>query len=113
MRIAVVCAHFPPNFTSGGSLAPQRLARGLRAAGHDVAVYAGHLDRERTARAAWNDLDETGLPIRWIEIHPWIGWSDVNNIDNPVVTADFTDVARGRSARTSCTSTRARPSASA
>jgi len=90
MRIAVVSAHFPPNFTSGGSLAPQRLARGLRAAGHDVAVYAGHLDRGRAPGEAWNDLDETGLPIRWIEIHPWIGWSDSNNFDNPTVTLDYT-----------------------
>lgn len=89
MRIAVVSAHFPPNFTSGGSLAPQRLARGLRDAGHEVAVYAGHLDRARTPAEAWNDLDETGLPVRWIEIHPWIGWSDANNVDNPVVTADY------------------------
>ncbi|HVE95240.1 MAG TPA: glycosyltransferase [Acidimicrobiales bacterium] len=89
MRIAVISAHFPPNFTSGGSLAPQRLARGLRAAGHDVAVYAGHLDRSRTPGSAWNDVDESGLPVRWIEIHPWIGWSDANNVDNPAVTADY------------------------
>ena len=89
MRIAVVSAHFPPNFTSGGSLAPQRVARGLRDAGHDVAVYAGHLDRNRKPGDAWDEVDETGLPVRWIEIHPWVGWSDERNVDNPTVTADF------------------------
>ena len=41
MRIRVVTAHFPPNFTSGGTLAPQRLARAFACQGHDVWVYAG------------------------------------------------------------------------
>ncbi len=89
MRIAVVTAHFPPNFTSGGSLAPQRLAREMQARGHEVSVYAGSLDRSRSAGEAWNTVDEGGFPVRWIEIHPWIGWADSNNIDNPVVTADY------------------------
>ena len=88
MRIAVVTAHYPPNFTSGGSLAPQRLARGFAATGHDVSVYAGHLDYDRTAGEAWDEVDETGLSVRWIEIHPWVGWADTRNFDNPVVTDD-------------------------
>ena len=91
MRIGVVSAHFPPNFTSGGTLAPQRLARGFAAAGHDVAVYAGHLDYGRSAGASWDDVDDDGFPVRWIEIHPWIGWADDHNFDNPTVTADFVD----------------------
>src|SRR3954447_14607568 len=39
MRVVVVSAHCPPNFVSGGTLAPQRLARALRARGHEVSVY--------------------------------------------------------------------------
>ncbi|MEY2399812.1 MAG: hypothetical protein QOJ00_2986 [Actinomycetota bacterium] len=89
MRIAVVTAHFPPNFTSGGSLAPQRLAREITERGHQVFVYAGSLDRDRAPGEAWDGTDAAGFPIRWIEIHPWIGWADSNNVDNPVVTADY------------------------
>ncbi len=91
MRIGVVSAHFPPNFRSGGTLAPQRLARAFAAAGHDVFVYAGHLDDQRPGAEAWDDVEETGLAVRWIEVHPWIGWSDTNNFDNPRVTADYRD----------------------
>src|SRR6185436_1857140 len=93
LRIGVVSAHYPPNFVSGGTLQPQRIARGLRARSHDVRVYAGHLDREGTSgRApleAWDDADETGLPIRWIVTTPFIGWADRENFSNPGVGADF------------------------
>ena len=91
MKILVVSAHFPPNFVSGGTLAPQRLARGLRARGHDVSVYAGHLDAARTPLETWTDSDETGLPVRWIVTTPWTGWSDERNFDNPSVVADFSE----------------------
>lgn len=89
MRIAVVSAHYPPNFTSGGTLAPQRLAREMSQRGHDVAVYAGHVDYARTGGTTWNDTDAAGFPIRWIEVHPWVGWSDKRNYDNPTAAADF------------------------
>ena len=89
MRIAVVNAHFPPNFVSGGTLQPQRLARGLRARGHDVFVYTGHLDAELPALYGWNEFDETGLPIRRIVITPYTNWADWQNFDNPAVRDDF------------------------
>jgi glycosyltransferase involved in cell wall biosynthesis len=88
MRVLVVSAHYPPNFVSGGTLQPQRLARGLRARGHDVSVYAGWLG-ERPPLEAWNDTDETGLPVRWIVSTPWTGWQDDRNWWNPKVGADF------------------------
>ncbi len=91
MRILVVSAHFPPNFVSGGTLAPQRLARGLRARGHHVSVYAGHLDADRPPLETWTESDETGLPVRWIVTTPWTGWSDRSNFDNPAVAKDFSD----------------------
>src|SRR4051812_5039158 len=74
VRIVVVSAHFPPNFVSGGTLAPQRQAQGLRAAGHEVSVYAGWLG-DRTPLESWTE-DVDGLPVRWIVSTPWIGWSD-------------------------------------
>jgi glycosyltransferase involved in cell wall biosynthesis len=89
MRIVVVTAHFPPNFVSGGTQQPQRLARGLRARGHDVQVYAGWLGEERTAGSSWTEDDETGLPIHWIASTPWTDWSDRRNFDNPTVAAEF------------------------
>ncbi len=88
MRIVVVSAHFPPNFVSGGTLQPQRLARALRARGHDVRVYAGWLG-DRPPLASWDDADETGLPVRWVASGRWIGWGDDRNFDNPDVGAHF------------------------
>ncbi|MDQ6910208.1 MAG: glycosyltransferase, partial [Actinomycetota bacterium] len=89
MRIVVVSAHFPPNFVSGGTLQPQRIARGLRDRGHDVSVYAGWLGDARAPLETWDDIDETGLSVRWIVTTPWTGWGDDNNWDNPAVASDF------------------------
>jgi glycosyltransferase involved in cell wall biosynthesis len=94
-RILVVSAHYPPDFVSGGTLTPQRLARGLRARGHHVSVYAGSLNSERLPLSSWSEVDETGLPVRWVASWPWIGWDDPNCYDNERVTADFAEhVAR-------------------
>ena len=91
MRVVVVSCHYPPNFVSGGTLVPQRLARGLLARGHDVHVYAGWLDHDGTRQPldTWDETDETGLPVRWIVSTPFTGWSDDRNWRNPPVTADF------------------------
>src|SRR5512135_2685584 len=89
MRILHVSAHFPPNFVSGGTLVPQRLARGLRGRGHEVAVYAGRLDPARRPLDSWTETDETGLPVRWVVSTPWTGWGDRRNFDNPPVAAAF------------------------
>jgi len=90
MRITLVSAHYPPNFVSGGTLQPQRLARGLRARGHDVRVFAGHLDSKRAPLETWEERDETGLPVRWIVTTPWMDWADEENYHNERVTARFT-----------------------
>ena len=86
MRIALLSAHYPPDFVSGGTLQPQRLARGLRAAGQDVSVLAGSLDPARVPLEEWDDTDETGLQIRWVATGPFIGWDDPLNYDNPGVS---------------------------
>lgn len=87
-RVLMVSAHFPPDFVSGGTLAPERLARGLQARGYDVSVYAGHLDGSRSPLSTWT-TDEAGLPVRWITITPWTAWTDPRNHDNPEVAEDF------------------------
>lgn len=84
----MVSAHYPPNFVSGGTLQPQRLAHALRARGHEVSVYAGWLGSTRRPGETWTETDG-GVPVRWIVTTPWIGWSDRRNWDNPEVTADF------------------------
>lgn len=85
----MVSAHYPPNFVSGGTLVPERQARGLRAAGFDVSVYAGWLGDGRRPLDTFDTVDDTGLPVRWIVTTPWTAWSDAANHDNPDVTADF------------------------
>lgn len=89
MRVVQVSAHYPPNFVSGGTLVPQRVARGMAARGHESWVYAGHLDATREPLSAWSETDETGVGIRWVVTTPWTGWSDPRNSDNPEVTEDF------------------------
>lgn len=89
MRLVVVSAHYPPDFVSGGTLVPQRLARALRERGHDVRVYAGHLGAERPDLSTWSEVDDTGLPVRWIAVREHVAWSLPTNTDNPGVTADF------------------------
>jgi glycosyltransferase involved in cell wall biosynthesis len=87
MKILVVSAHYPPNFVSGGTLAPQRQAQGLRAMGHEVSVYAGWLGH-RPALQTWTS-DDAGMSVRWVVTSPWIEYGDRNNYDNPAVEADF------------------------
>ncbi|HEY5334967.1 MAG TPA: glycosyltransferase [Mycobacteriales bacterium] len=94
MRILVVSAHYPPDFVSGGTLVPQRLARGLRDRGHEVHVYAGNIDPARPRLSTWDDVDETGLPVRWIAVHEFIAWDSDRNTHNPAVTRDFAAYVR-------------------
>ncbi|MBO0925290.1 glycosyltransferase [Cellulomonas sp. zg-ZUI199] len=85
----MVSAHYPPNFTSGGTLVPQRMARGLVELGHDVTVYAGHLDASVEPLTTWEETDPYGVRVRWVSTTPWTAWSDERNFDNPDVAADF------------------------
>lgn len=94
MRVLVVSAHYPPDFVSGGTLVPQRLARGLRDRGHDVHVYAGNIDPARAPLSTWTDRDETGLPVRWIAVHRFIAWDSERNTHNPAVARDFAAYVR-------------------
>jgi glycosyltransferase involved in cell wall biosynthesis len=87
-RLVVVSAHFPPDFVSGGTLVPDRQARGLAERGWDVSVYAGSLSSSHKALDTWTE-DVDGLPVRWIGIAPFIGWSDPKNFENDEVVEAF------------------------
>ena len=89
MRVVIVSAHYPPNFVSGGTVAAQRLARGLRERGHDVSVYAGRIDAGARPLSTSDEIDEVGLAVRWIVTTDAIDWSSTRNYDNPPVTEDF------------------------
>ena len=89
LRICVVSAYYPPNFISGGTLQPQRLARGLLARGHDVEVFAGWKGLDRPPLSTFDEVDEVGLPVHWIDISPFADWSDVCNYSNPPVRDAF------------------------
>ncbi|KQY47488.1 glycosyltransferase [Cellulomonas sp. Root137] len=89
MRVVQVSAHYPPNFVSGGTLVPQRVARGMAERGHESWVYAGHLDADREPLSTWTESDGAGVEVRWIVTTPWTGWADPRNSENPDVAADF------------------------
>lgn len=88
MRVTVVSAHYPPNFVSGGTLQPQRLAHGLRSRGHDIQVFAGWLGA-RKPLDTWTEVDDTGMPVQWISSGEWIGWEIERNWYNIPVARVF------------------------
>lgn len=94
MRILVVSTHYPPDFVSGGTLVPQRIARELLGRHHDVRVYAGSLDPTRAPLSSWDDVDEVGLRVRWVANRDFIDWRSRQNYDNPGVTGDFAAYVR-------------------
>ena len=84
MRITFVSAHYPPNFVSGGTLQPQRLARGLRDRGHDVSRLR-RLPRQHAA-ARWRPGTRTTRPACRCAGScptPCMDWADERNYDNP------------------------------
>lgn len=91
MRLLVVSAHYPPDFTTGATLQAQRLAQAAARRGHDVLVYAGERDETRPPLSVRESRDGE-VPVRWIATYPFLGWADRRNFDNPQVCADFRGV---------------------
>ena len=114
MRITFVSAHYPPNFVSGGTLQPQRLARGLRDRGHDVRVFAGCLDSTRTPAGdvgRGRRARPAGALARDDAV--LIDWADERNYDNPRMAERFAAhlarAPRGRGAPAHAADPRRRP----
>lgn len=91
MRIAVVSAHYPPNFTSGGTLIPQRIAEGFAARGEQVFVFAGALDPAEQDMWSWTELTDTGVEVTWSVINSMIDWAGEDNFRNPRIEAAFAE----------------------
>jgi glycosyltransferase involved in cell wall biosynthesis len=86
-RLALVSAHYPPNFVSGGTLVPHRLARGFASRGWDVRVFTGWIGTERAPLSVQDDVDDAGVRIRWVAT--FHGWGDRRNFDHPAVATAF------------------------
>lgn len=89
MRVAQVTGHYPPNFISGGTLVPQRLAQAAARAGHHSFVFAGRLDDASLPLTTSIETDEAGVQVTWVTTTPWTNWADRHNFDNPSVEAAF------------------------
>ncbi len=85
-RIGVVSAHYPPNFVSGGTLVPQRLAEGLAGNGYEAGVFAGWIGDERPPLSVC-DEDRGGVRVRWLTT--FHGWGDRRNFDHPEAAEAF------------------------
>lgn len=86
MRILVVTAHYPPDFVSGGTLIPQRLARQLRHAHHEVSVFSGSVVMPGLAEA---DSIVDDIPVHWIGISPFLDQTRRKNYANDGVAKAF------------------------
>lgn len=89
MRILICCNVYPPKFVGGAELIAHYQGVALRAAGHDVRVFAG--DTHTAApRYATSDDDYEGIPVRRIRLTA----EDFNpghaNFSHPAVERCFT-----------------------
>ncbi len=89
MRIALVSAHYPPNFVSGGTLVPQRIAEGLARRGHRVSVFAGSMDDGHRDLTVRQELTAGGVAIQWTTITGMLAWTDQVNYANDEIEAEF------------------------
>lgn len=89
MRIALVSAHYPPNFVSGGTLVPQRIAEGLARRGHRVSVFAGSTEDGQRDLTVRQELTADGVAIQWTTITGMLAWTDEVNYANDEIEAEF------------------------
>ena len=86
MRILYLTAFYPPDFSSGATMAVQRMAERSAAAGNTVHVFSGAIQRGMTQgeveRAVVN-----GVTVHWIGSNGWTDPSLDDNWENPVAAA--------------------------
>ncbi len=89
MHIALVSSHYPPNFVSGGTLVPQRIAEGFAARGHRVSVFAGSFEDGLPDMTVRHEISPGGVQIQWTTITGMLTWADDVNFANDDVDAEF------------------------
>ena len=98
MRIAIVSAHYPPNFVSGGTLVPQRIARQLAARGHQVFVFAGEILPGEPDLLTRVDRDQfaadRSIEVTWVSVAGRLKWERRENFDSAAVQGAFLDFLR-------------------
>jgi glycosyltransferase involved in cell wall biosynthesis len=68
VRIALISAHYPPDFEGGSEVAVRALARALAALGHQVSVIAGTDQPHDGEDLVFERVD--GIPVTRIPRHP-------------------------------------------
>lgn len=85
----IYCSNFyPPNFVGGAELVAHFHAKTLKDLGHEVAVFAGELNRNKSQYSIFRDIYE-GIPVYRINLRPE-NFSYYNvNFSNKVVEQHF------------------------
>jgi glycosyltransferase involved in cell wall biosynthesis len=88
VRIAQVITLFRPDFVGGATLACERLARGLAARGHEVAVFCGRpdADAEPYGEREWS---VAGIPVTGVNAAPGYAALDPRSYRHPEVLPVF------------------------
>ena len=88
MRIAQVITLFLPDFVGGATLACARIARGLAARRHDVAVFCGRPDADATL---YDDRTWAvdGIPVTGVNAAPGYATLDSRNYRHPEIVPSF------------------------
>ncbi len=97
MRIAIVSAHYPPNFVSGGTLVPQRIAEHLAARGHQVFVFAGELTPGQPDLMTRVDVvpsDGPDIEVTWVSLTGRLSWNERHNYAGADMMAVFGEFLR-------------------
>ena len=88
MRILICCNVYPPNIIGGAELIAHYQGVALRAAGHDIRVFAGDTHSTRRRYTAWDDVYD-GLRVRRIRLSAEDFDSARANFSHPAVESNF------------------------
>jgi glycosyltransferase involved in cell wall biosynthesis len=86
MRILYLTAFYPPDFSSGATMAVQRMAERSAAAGNTVHVFSGAVERGMTQGEVEREV-VNGVTVHWIGSNGWTDPSLDVNWENPVAAA--------------------------
>ena len=88
MRVAQVITLFLPEFVGGATLACARVAQGLRARGHDVAIFCGRPGAEASPEGV-HEWEVDGLPVTGVDAASGYVALDPRGYRHPEITPHF------------------------